>query len=489
MGAVDLFRRRHSVAQIGEAVKIALGIIAVFGARFATIAWHYRGQDADLSWQRWLGDEVLALHRIPSTLGLETFTAPGAHWVAQEWLFSTAVALALSTGRFYLLALAVALAAVCALAVTAWRARRRGASTFATVVTTALVGFAMMQSFGVRAQIFGWALLAIIMLLLDLESPLLFLIVPLTVFWANVHASALIVPALVGIWTLGTAVEDRAWTPRVERNVVLTFGTCLAVLLTPFTWHLPAYAVALQTSAIRSSISEWQPPDITIPSFYAGLLPLIAMGCFFGIAAPRERWRDGMLFAAMTVLAFTAIRHMSLCAIVIGPMVAQRLSSAIPQHARLNVVLSERFSQTLVLASSALAAILIIVTLNQAPAIARSSLPQAAIGRIARSPGVHKLYCEDFAWCSLALPEKNVRVFLDGRCDPFPPGVWRAYLDVERVTPRWSAILDKYSVDAVLAKAGRPLAQILASRPGWRVFYRDAGYVVFVRNAIRAAQR
>ncbi len=470
-------------------MRIAWAVIAIFGARFAAIAWHYRGQDADLAWQQWLGNQVLTLHRIPSALGLETFTASGAHWVAQEWLFSTAVAATISTDRYYLLAIAVALAAACALAVTAWRARRRGASPFATALTVALVGFTMMQSFGVRAQIFGWALLAVIMLLLDLESPLIFLIIPLTVLWANIHASALIVPALVGIWALGTAIEDRGWTPRVERNVVLTFGTCLAVLLTPFSWHLPAYAVALQTSAIRASISEWRPPDITITSFSAGLLPLIAMGCFFGIAAPRERWRDGMLFAVTTVLAFTAIRHMSLCAIVIAPMVAQRLSSAIPQHARLNVVLSERFSQGLIITSSVLAAILIIVTLNQAPAIARSSLPETAITRIAQSPGVHKLYCEDFAWCSLALPQKNVRVFLDGRCDPFPAAVWRAYLDVENVTPRWSAVLDKYSVDAVLTKPGRPLAQVLALRAGWRVFYRDARYVVFTRDGVRTAER
>lgn len=470
-------------------MRIAWAVVAIFGARFAAIAWHYRGQDADLSWQQWLGNQVLTLHRIPAHLGLETFTATGARWVAQEWLFSTAIAATLPNGRFYLLAISVALAAAGALAVTAWRAHRRGASTFASTLTTALVGFAMMQSFGVRAQIFGWLLLAIIMLLLDVESPLIFFIIPLTVLWANIHASALIVPALVGLWTLGTAVEDRAWTPRVERNVILTFGTCLAVLLTPFSWHLPAYAIQLQTSAIRSSISEWQPPDITIPAFYTGLLPLIALACFFGIAAPRERWRDGMLFAVMTVLSFTAIRHMSLCALVIAPMVAQRLSNAIPQQARLNVVLSERFSEALVLASSAVAALLIIITLNQAPAVAKSPLPEAAVMRIARAPGVHKLYCEDFAWCSMALGHNNVRVFLDGRCDPYPNSVWKAYLDIEKVTPRWLHALDAYGADTVLAKAGRPLAQILKTQPGWHLFYRDRGYVVYSRASERAASR
>ena len=470
-------------------MRIALAVVAIFAARFAALAWHYRGQDADLAWQQWLGSRILVLHHIPMRLGLETFTATGAHWIAQEWAFSVAVAATLPSARFYVLALVTAAAGALALFVTAWRAHRRGASTFATAFTTALVGFAMMQSFGVRAQIFGWALLALIVLLLDMESSIVFLVIPLTALWANLHASALIVPALVGLWALGTTIEDRHWTPRVERNFILTLGTTLAVLLTPFSWQLPVYAIGLQTSAIRGSISEWQPPDLSLPAFSGGLLPLIALGCYFGIAAPRERWRDGMLFAACTLLAFTAIRHMPICALVIAPMVAQRLSNAIPQHARLNVVLAERFSEFLILSSSAIAAILIVVTLSQAPAMAHSTLPQRAISTLAAAPGVHKLYCEDFAWCSMALPEKNLRVFLDGRCDPFPPAVWRAYLDVERVTPRWSGVLDAYSVDAVLAKAGRPLAQVLALRSGWRVFYRDAGYVVYTRETRSTAQR
>ena len=470
-------------------MRIALAVVAIFGARFAALAWHYRGQDADIAWQQWLGLRILALHHIPMRLGLETFTATGAHWIAQEWAFSVAVAATLPSSRFYLLALATAAAGALALFVTAWRAHRRGASTFATALTTALVGFAMMQSFGVRAQIFGWALLALILLLLDMESRIVFLVIPITALWANLHASALIVPVLVGLWAFGTAIEDRRWTPRVERNLILAVGTMLAVMLTPFSWHLPAYAIGLQTSAIRSSISEWQPPDLSLPAFSGGLLPLIALGCYFGIAAPRERWRDGMLFAACTVLAFTAIRHMPICALVIAPMVAQRLSNAIPQYSRLNVVLAERFSELLILSSSAVAAALIVITLDRAPAMAHSTLPQRALTALAAASGEHKLYCEDFAWCSMALPEKNLRVFLDGRCDPFPPDVWRAYLDVEQVTPRWSGVLDKYAVDAVLAKTGRPLAQVLALQGGWRVFYRDARYIVFTRDGVRTAER
>ena len=470
-------------------MKIAIAIAAIFCARFLVAAWFYPGQDGDLAWQQWLGQQVMQAHQLPTHLGAETFTAAGAHWVPQEWAFSLAVASTLPKGHFGVLAVAATLAAAFALLLTAFRSYRRGASTFAVALTTIFAGFAMLQSFGVRAQIFGWLALALVLLLLDLETPFVFLAIPIVALWANVHASALVAPAIVGAWAVGTWIEDRAWTERVERNFVLTFGCVLAVFMTPLLWKLPVYAVGLETSSIRHAISEWQPSDIFFAAFSGGVLPLIAICAYFGIAAPRERWRDGMQFALVCVMAFAAVRHLPLAALVLAPMAAQRLTTAIPAQARLNAILHERFSEGLVFAASALSVVLIVVSLTKVPAIAGVALPRNAVSALSKSSGVHNLYCEDFAWCSLALGHANLRTFVDGRCDPFPPQVWDDYLAVERVSPRWSGVLDRYAVDSVLVKDGRPLAQALALRPGWRVFYRDAKYEIFVRDGLRTASR
>jgi hypothetical protein len=225
------------------------------------------------------------------------------------------------------------------------------------------------------------------------------------------------------------------------------------------------------------------------PALIFGVLPLIAMCAYFGVAAPRERWRDGMLFALASTIAFLAVRHLPLAAFIIAPMAAQRLTSIIPQHARVNAVLHEHFSETIVAASTALASAVIIVNLLHTPAIAGVVLPRNAVAALARVPGSHNLYCEDFGWCSLALEKHNLRTFLDGRCDPFPPRVWNDYLDVERLTPRWRTVLDHYGVDAMLVSKGRPLAQALALRNDWRLFYRDRRYEIFLRDGIRTANR
>jgi len=469
-------------------MKIAIAIIAIFCARFLMGAWFYAGHDGDLAWQQWLGDYVLHQHHLPHHLGHETFTAPGAPWVPQEWAFSVLLAWLDAHGRFAVLAGLSVFAAAASLALVAYRSHRRGASTFATAFVTVCTGFAMLQAFGVRAQIFGWLFLSIVLLVLDLENEWTFLGLLAVALWANVHASALIAPAVIGAWAVGTWIEDRAWTVRVERNMVLAAGSLVAVCLTPLLWHLPLYAVNLETSAIRSAIAEWQPPDLLFPGLSWGLLPLIAICCYFGIAAPRERWRDGMLFALAALIAGIAVRHIPLAAMIIAPMAAQRLSSSVPAHSRINAVLQEHVTQAFVYVCSAFVCGIVILNLAHLPQISGVTLPKKAIVTLATVPGTHNLYCEDFAWCSLALEQPNLRTFLDGRCDPFPARVWKDYLAVERVTPAWARVLAHWNVDSVLVSKTNSLAQALALQRNWHLFYHDRHYEIFVRDDVQISQ-
>ncbi len=453
----------------------------MFLGRFFTIAWFYPHIDADISWQRWLGHIVLNTHRIPNHIGTETFTAPGASWVPQEWLFST-VLVALQS-QYWIVAFFVAIVGASALFFIALRAKERGASEFAIAVTTTCVGFAMIQSFGVRAQIFGWALLAIIMLLLDMESTWKWLIVPLVILWANLHASAIIAPVIIGIWTFGIALEERAWTLRVRQAVLLTAATSLAICATPFLWHLLTYALALQTSSFRTSIAEWQPSSIIYPAVSIGLVPLLAICAWFGMrpSAGKTTWPDTLLFFFFSLLAFMAVRHLALAVIIIAPLAAQKLSIAFPSEAKVNQILRERFSQVLIYGSSAIATFFIAVMLATSPVIAQGTLPRQDISTLSDTGRNYRLYCQDFAWCSLGLGEPHIRVFLDGRCDPYPQRVWDDYLTVERGSSKWKSVLDKYRVNAVLVKRDTPLESLMRTQRNWTVFYRDREFEIFTR--------
>jgi len=107
----------------------------------------------------------------------------------------------------------------------------------------------------------------------------------------------------------------------------------------------------------------------------------------------------------------------------------------------------------------------------------------AAIADLARSPGRHRLFYENFGWCGLALDAGNVSVFVDGRADPFPLEVWNQYDTVLHVRPQWRSIVLRYDVDAMLVRRDGSLDRA-AQRNGWRVAREGP-----IRLLVRASKR
>jgi hypothetical protein len=462
-------------------MRAALAIALLFCGRYAAASWFDPRRDADLAWQRWLGQYILAHRHLPRSLGPETFTSAGAHWVPQEWALSLAVALAPTTWAFAALAALATLAGGAAMLITALCARRMGASTLVTIICVTCVGYSMVESYGIRAQVFGWALLAAIMFVLRCANGRnVWWVVVLTAVWANLHASAVLAPLIAGIWTAGIALEDRALTGRIRMFAGVTALSAVAVCATPLGVQLPLYAAQLFASPIRFIIQEWQPLDFISDSFTFGAFPLVAAAIVWGIGKP-HRWSEIFVFAVSTWLLFTAVRNVPVCAIMIAPAVAQAVTRALPQRLRINELLAERPVLVMLNAVAAAGAVAIVLDLARLPSYYEGKLPYRPVASIAAVAGTHNLYCEDFAWCSLALPYANLREFIDGRCDPFPLSVWSQYEAVYRLKPRWRAILDAHRVDAVLVEVQRPLARALTSGPHWRLLYADARYDLFIR--------
>ncbi len=468
-------------------MRAAIAIAMVFAARFAVSAWFDPGRDGDIAWQQWLGLHILHSGALPSALGPEAFTAPGAPWIPQEWALSIAVALTVGTPWFVALVAANTVAALAVLFFTALAARRLGATTVPVAIAVACVGFSMLESYGIRAQVFGWAFLAAIMYVLRCGKHKWWIPV-IVALWANVHASAMLAPALLALWTAGTALQERGWTTAVRRYALLTIASAGAVFLTPLTYRLPVYAVELLHSPIRAAINEWQPSTLGAVSFTLGALVLIAGVCILGVDGSR-RWPELLVIGAVTYLAITAVRNVPVCAIVLAPVVAQRFGIRMPARARINTIFAEAPACVLLYCGTFAAAVVSGLLLAQSPQFRTGNLPQAAIAQLAALPGTHNLYCEDFAWCSLALRHGNVREFIDGRCDPFPIAVWKDYVAVFRAKGGWRSILDRRGVNAVLVDKKRALARGLASWRGWRLAYADDDYRLFVRSGAGGGAR
>ncbi len=462
--------------------------VAAMFAWLAAVAVRFPVADGDLLWQRWLGERILREHAIPRALGPETFAANGAPWTPHEWLFSTALAFSAAHGTPWLVPLACAAAAAVVLALVVLRCRRRGASGALSAAAAIVCALAMIQSFGARAQVLGWLGLSTVVWLLELDGPWAWAAVPATVAWANLHASAFLSPAVAALFAVAALLRDRRWSRDVVRRAALAGACGAATLATPFGIDLPRYAAGLLASPIRHAISEWGATSIASPAFALGALPLLLVFAAFGT---RATLRDRLLAAAFTVLLFTAVRNVPVFALVVAPIAIGAVAAGRAPRASAPSPLARFVGWSTAGAVAMCCATLALAAWRTAPPV-ESVLPAGpAHALLAQARTQPRVFCEDFAWCSLFLLEPGAaRVYMDGRCDPYPAAMWRDYGDVRAGGPRWAAILDRERVDAMLVRRDGALDSLLAERPRtWRRLASDGLARLYVKPALLAPGR
>lgn len=468
-------------------MRFAWFVVAIFAGRFFATAVYFPPIDGDLSWQRWLGERIATTASLPDRLGQETFTAVGAPWVPQEWLFSI---LAYRTGvhGWFWLALACAACATLALALCGWRAQRLGASPAGVAVAVSATGIALLASFGVRAQVVAWPLLAAFVLLLEIDGSVSYFAIAVAVLWSNVHASVMLAPVLAGIFFAGTLV-NQGWNANARRYAFISAGCALATLANPLGWKLPLYAVSLLSSPFKSMIVEWKSTDLGDQAFAYGAFPLVLCLLAFGVHGA-HRWRDRLLLGTVAWLMFSAARNISVFALVASPIVAVALTAAFADsrtgHLAPRVVAVPRALRI----AESFAALAISVFIGGMLARAEASgavpdtQPHRALAAIEALPGRSNVFCANFTWCSFLLGSPRVRVFLDGRADPYPSGVWDDYSAIIRVVPAWQATLARRCVDVVLLERTSALEQAISLSGEWRSSYSDGTFRAWVRSNV-----
>lgn len=466
-------------------MKYAWLIIAVFAARFLVVAVAYPAVDGDLAWQRWFGEIILRTGSIPQSLGAETFAAPGAPWLPHEWLFSIAAVLGRSGIGWDLFSGGVAVCAILALVLAALRAKARGASPIAIALCTGFAGTALFESFGVRAQVVAWPLLAAFLLLLEARGRVAWFAIAVAALWSNLHGSAVLAPAIALLVTAGAWLDEGGFTPRVRQLGAIAAGSLVAICFNPFGWKLPAYALMLMHSPITANILEWKVTGLEDPSFAWGAFPLLLGAVVFGIykrsGRSAIRWEDVFVFAAFAWLVLGAARNIAIFALVALPAVATSLTALVPAFAAAPERGRDWFGRYALPSVSMLLALVVAVILLRGADHSNDNLAGRALASLERLPGTHRVLCSNFAWCGLLVGVPRNAVFLDGRADPYPEKVWTDYAEIVRVRPDWRARLDAYGVDTVVAGRGGPLDQALTAAGGWRVAFSDATYRLWLR--------
>ena len=440
---------------------LAYVAIAIAAAAFAGRAIARPFTDGDLFWQKHLGAYVIAQGSLPNALGPEAFAATGAPWTPQEWLTGCFAAL-IVPDRLWIGAIVAASCVAIAMTITALRARDAGATPFAIAFCSGLLAFDCEGSFGIRAQVFAWPLFALVLYLLDRRGRAVFWVFPVVALWANLHASVMLAVPIVWLDAAFTRTRERIWLA-----ILVPFAT----LATPLGVRLPLYALMLVRSPIRHFIDEWQRVNFHHDFFWFGAVPMLALALAYLRTLVRERPRDVALLALLAAMTGFAVRNAALLGFVLMPLGARAFELVVQRFAWWPRDPLRSFGpRLLAFAGGVLTAVLVfLVSLRPAPANGFVP-PIATFARIAALPGEHRVYCYDFAICSIALDYPNLRVLMDGRADPYPVKIWYDWDAIRKTLPGWRGLVQGYGIDVVIAHRNGALDKALRRQRAWRPF-------------------
>ena len=291
--------------------------------------------DPDLWWHLRTGQWIMETGHIPSSDPF-SFTRAGSSWVSHEWLSEVAFyeiwkhsgaagliifSAIVTTAGFLLLYL-----------------RSPGKPHWAAV-TLLLGALAAAPVWGVRPQMFTFALAGLLLWLLDRgqERPrLLIWIPPLFLLWLNLHAGFALGPVLLVAYGAGlvweVAAGDTSWQEArlYFVRILLVLTACVALVpLNPSGVQLYRYPLdVLRSVAMRSIIIEWSPPDFHqlryLPLF------LIWLALLWALASSRSRPKARVLVPLfLTFLAaLDAVRHIPLLVLLATPVIAAAFPGA-----------------------------------------------------------------------------------------------------------------------------------------------------------------
>ena len=436
----------------------------------------------DLCWQLAEG-RTLWSGTFPRTLP-EAFAA--GPWIDHEWLFE-AFAWPWWAHGWWPVAAAIftavaALVPVLAVAI----ARRCGASAFVANGAGYVTIVSAVTAYVPRPQTIAEACFALELLVLLGPPRMLWLVLPLTILWANVHGSVTLAPLLVAVVAAGRAIETRTLPPRA---MLVAFGLAAAgTLATPSgiaTWieaasfeHRPELLVTF----------DWQPVTLGVLVNQIAAIGYGAILLTGGVPIARRNAVALLLLLVFAPIYLLHQRFLPFFGVAAVPALAIALG-----RSRLERRRRRRAAQAgprglwlalpLALAIAATAALRASESLRVEPEL-------AATDALIRESGFSgRLFAPFIAGGYLQLRQAPVQVLLDTHALPFGAGVWSDYAAIDAVSAGWDGALERRRIRGVVALDASALATALRRTAGWRLAAQTKGYVLFVRGNAAGARR
>lgn len=468
--------------------------------------------DGDTGWHIRTGDWILR-HWSFVHGDIFSFTKPGDPWFAWEWLTDVLFSsLHTALGVKGILLFGIVMGTVfCGLLFRhmVWR----GANVF-VAMPLALMGFgAATVHLLARPHLWTMVTVAAAMWLIqrDLRSPTrwIWVLLPVTAVWTNLHGGWLALVAILGLVAVGTALEslmgEAAW-PGVWRYLSLSAGCFAASIVNPYGWRLHAHMLEyLSADWIKEMVGEFKSPSFRSENMAQFELLLLASLVAAGLILRRKRFVGPLLILFWAHSSLVSARHIPLFVAVSLPFLADELQRAWSYWTNG----ANRNSTAAILQSLAAEAqagmgrmsvwavipfLVVASPLLNLPWPKDFPVQRFPVAMVARHPALlssARVYTED-QWAdyliyrlpSGAVPgqDRGVRVFFDGRSDFYGEKIAREYCDLMNASYQWRELLAKYRFDAVMIRPSSALAAVLKEAPEWRVIDDDKKTILFVRT-------
>jgi hypothetical protein len=315
----------------------------------------------------------------------------------------------------------------------------------------------------------------------------LWVLVPVTVLWANVHVFFVFGLAWLWaavLWELAErATRGQSTRPRLPALVLTALACSAAVLVNPYGIRLVTHVVemATQPSALPA-IVEYASPDFHGPD--ALLIPLLLalIGTLAWTLARPDPFQL-VLVLLHTALALYMRRNVPFLAIVAAPMLARAATRAFAPG-------RDRPSPGLIRVQALLVLALVVLTIRAVPRHAEFEVnvrsdyfPVEAVEFLKAQPSLGRMM-NTFNWGGFLIytlyPRYHVSV--DGRGGAYGEQYLRAYLGAQFGGEGWQAYVDRLAPDFVLCERDGSLAALLSASPRWTQVYADRVAAIFVRS-------
>lgn len=413
-----------------------------------------------------------------------SFTAAGQPWVAESWLAD--LIYGFLDSRFGASGITALNAVTCAAIAAIWyrlALRLCGDRVNAMVIAALSLG-ASWSIWSPRPLLLG--ILAFLLLVWLVESGargyMLAATVPLMWLWANVHGSFLLGFGYVGLHLLGEWAQGNPPWQKGERElaqwIAAAFALCFINPYGPALIAAPFHLVARHN--VLRHVTEWRPVQVRSVQALMYVLWLVTFAICEMAGTRRRLASDLIIGLPFIALGISGERNIAIAPLVTMPLAARAIRDWRKLRLDSNPALNAAIAALLMLLAGWWT-----VRAFAAPRLDLSGYPVDAM-RTVESRGLlgRRLLSTD-EWGDYILYRywPRQRVFVDDRYDLYPAQIVLDMLGLLAGNTDWHSVLNRYRIDVVVWPAARSAIESLDHEPGWRLLYKDAGSIVYIRSA------